>query len=119
MKSITLGFCCAAVLGLAGCATPKAAETSNKPFTQTQVDSAVHDALKSGYRAKLLHGDTLYCREEGHLGTHFTSTNCYTPDQLARLETLQASLHDMLNQPMICDGGFQCNGGAAGRGGGK
>jgi hypothetical protein len=116
MKCIAFGFCCAAVLSLAGCATPKPAETNVKPVTQTQIDSAIHDALKSGFRAKLLHGDTLYCREESHIGTHFTSTDCYTTDQLTKFVSLQASIHDMLNQPLGCDGGFFCNGGAEGKG---
>jgi hypothetical protein len=103
-------FYCAVVLCIAGCATPQAAQTGDKPPNQVQLDSAVHDALKGGFHAKLSKGDTLYCREQSHIGTHVSTLDCYTPEQLAKLETLRSSIHAMLNQPMVCDGGFWCNG---------
>ena len=77
---------------------------------QVQQDSAVREAIKTGYRARGTDGDKLYCREQTHIGSHFTDTACFTPDQLVQLMAVQSQLQDMLNVPERCSGGFMCNG---------
>jgi hypothetical protein len=44
------------------------------------------DLVKRGYRARLYHGEIVYCREEAVTGSMFTSLNCQSEEHLRRLE---------------------------------
>lgn len=111
-------------LSLAACASHPPVETNaangslrtasaTPNFVQVQQDSAVRQAIKTGYRARGIDGDKLYCREQTRIGSHFTDTACFTPDQLVQLMAVQSELQDMLNVPERCSGGLMCNGRAA------
>ncbi len=91
----------------------QARATLSAVAVQRQVSDAVNTALKNGYHGKNDGGEKVYCRVESRVGTHFTNEYCYTPEQLAKAFSLQDETQDMLRQPMTCNGGVLCNGGAA------
>jgi hypothetical protein len=91
----------------------EARATLSAVAVQRQISDAVKNALKNGYHGKTDGGERVYCRVESRVGTHFTNEYCYTPEQLAKAFSLQDETQDMLRQPMTCNGGMLCNGGAA------
>ena len=96
--------------GSAGVPHLASAAASPPNSVQVQQDAAVRQAVKTGYRTKSADGGKLYCREQTHIGSHFSDTACFTPEQLVRMMAVQSELQDMLNVPERCTGGFSCNG---------
>jgi hypothetical protein len=89
---------------------PEARAALSAAAVQLQVSDAIKNALKNGYHARIDGGERLYCRAETHLGSHIENQYCYTPEQLAKVFSLQGEIQDMLRQPLTCTGGYMCNG---------
>jgi hypothetical protein len=78
-------------------ATAKAAE-DNKPFKPP-----------TGYRAKRVNGEQVYCTKVVVLGSRFAKEDCRTEAQLRDLEAQKASMRGEMDQRnRVCAGGGAC-----------
>lgn len=79
-------------------ATAKAAVEEDKPFKPP-----------SGYRAKRVNGNQVYCTKVVVLGSRFPKEDCRTEAQLRDLEAQKASMRGEMDQKkMICSGAGAC-----------
>ena len=79
-------------------ATAKAAVEDDKPFKPP-----------SGYRAKRVNGNQVYCTKVVVLGSRFPKEDCRTEAQLRDLEAQKASMRGEMDQKkMVCSGAGAC-----------
>ena len=79
-------------------ATAKAAVEEDKPFKPP-----------TGYRAKRVNGNQVYCTKIVVLGSRFPKEDCRTEAQLRDLEAQKASMRGEMDQKkMICSGAGAC-----------
>jgi hypothetical protein len=91
-------------------AAPPAASAAQAPAEAKNPSAdTMKKAKQAGYRAKLRKGQTLFCKEEAELGTHFTNENCIDENQLLLvLEREQAQRDQMASHS--CGGNGACGG---------
>ena len=79
-------------------ATTKAAADADKPFKPP-----------TGYRAKRVNGDQVYCTKVVVLGSRFPKEDCRTEAQLRDLEAQKASMRGEMDQKLhVCSGQGAC-----------
>jgi hypothetical protein len=91
-------ICAAILIGMTMVATAQQAST----------DSA-KKAKSAGYRAKLKKGETLFCKEEVEIGSHFAAEHCIDENQLAMVLEREQAQRDQLSQ-RACGGNGACGG---------
>jgi len=96
-------------------AAPPAAPAAATPAAQAPAEpkGPSADTLKkaklAGYRAKLRKGQTLFCKDEAEIGSHFTKENCVDENQLLIvLDREQAQRDQLANH--ACGGNGACGG---------
>ncbi len=68
-------------------------------------DQLLKRARSSGYKTRQKNGETVYCREETPVGTHFPLTNCLTEEQtLTAMRNAIQTQDFMRNAPGRCAG---------------
>jgi hypothetical protein len=108
------------MLSLTGCAStppapaaaakamPAAAPTSTAPTAAPALSSqeaAVKDALKNGYKVRVVNGNTQYCREETQIGSRLPQQTCLNPDQLYQAMKDRQASQDLWSHQTLCGGG--------------
>jgi len=75
-------------------ATAPAATTAAAPKNPTP--DTMKKARMAGYHAKLRKGETLFCKEETEIGSHFSKENCINETQLLVVLDREQAQRDQL-----------------------
>jgi hypothetical protein len=87
-----------------------AAATAAKPPAKPDPSAEVlKKARENGYRAKLRRGQTLFCREETEIGSHFSKENCIDENQLEVVLLRRQEQRDQMSNH-TCSNGGACSG---------
>jgi hypothetical protein len=84
--------------------TPPPAEAPKGPSADT-----LKKAKSAGYRAKLHHGNTVFCKEVTPMGTHFPEEQCYDENQLLMALDREQQQRDQMGNH-TCSSGGACSG---------
>jgi hypothetical protein len=101
-------ICAAILIGMTMVATAQQASTDSAKPTVPSPDT-VKKAKSAGYRAKLKKGETLFCKEEVEIGSHFAAEHCIDENQLAMVLEREQAQRDQLSQ-RACGGNGACGG---------
>jgi hypothetical protein len=77
-------------------ATAPAATTAAAPASKNPAPETMKKARMAGYRAKLRKGETLFCKEETEIGSHFSKENCIDETQLLVVLDREQAQRDQL-----------------------
>lgn len=72
----------AAPLGVQVPASPTAKQAPAAAAAPASADATAKAAHALGYTPRQRSGKTVYCKAEAEIGSHLSSTKCYTPDEM-------------------------------------
>jgi hypothetical protein len=67
-------------------AKPAATAEADKAAEKAAMDAEIKKMRSRGYKPVVRNGQTLYCRSEGEIGSHFERVRCNTLDELKQAE---------------------------------
>jgi len=77
-------------------ATAPATTTAAAPAPKNPTPETMKKARMAGYHAKLRKGETLFCKEETEIGSHFSKENCIDETQLLVVLDREQAQRDQL-----------------------
>jgi hypothetical protein len=88
---------------------PAAQANSTEATAKAAVEEEEAFKPPSGYRAKRVNGNQVYCTKVVVLGSRFPKEDCRTEAQLRDLEAQKASMRGEMDQKkMVCSGAGAC-----------